>query len=444
LIKLHERTKAVAKNSIISIGLKGYSILISFILIPLYLQAVNTRQYGIILTITSIVQWLAFFDIGIGNGLRNKLGKALAEKDFDIAGRYVSTAYFYIGAFFTAFALIYICINPFLDWHRIINIKSNEIPNLNFLILIVVICFIFRFIFQLIGVVLLADIKNYINDTILPLSNTVVILMYYGLKVTHHLNFSSILISSSVAPLIIFLVYSTWFYLGKYNAIAPSIKKIDHGLRSDLLGLGIKFFAIQIVGVIIFSTSNFLIANLFDISNVTVFNIGYKYYNVVAMLFYILISPLWGAFTKAWYQKDFLWIEKSMKRSIKICVSLVLINLLQYLLYPIVSHYWLGKLVPINYLLVISFMIYNVIYSYNNIFAYFLNGIGEITVQLYCAIIGGVLNIPLTIFLAKYTNLGLSSIMFANVLCLLPSGIFTTIQSFNLLKIEKNKLAVQL
>jgi hypothetical protein len=40
-----------------------------------------------------MVVWISFFDIGINNGLRNKLTAALAHNDYNLGRKYVSTTY---------------------------------------------------------------------------------------------------------------------------------------------------------------------------------------------------------------------------------------------------------------------------------------------------------------------------------------------------------------
>jgi Na+-driven multidrug efflux pump len=72
--------------------------------------------------------------------------------------------------------------------------------------------------------------------------------------------------------------------------------------------------------------------------------------------------------------------------------------------------------------------------AFNNIFSYFLNGIGKINMQLYAAVGGGIICIPATILLARYTNLGMASICVANILSLLPSSFFAIIQVNKILK----------
>ena len=62
--KGHERTLRAKKNIVISFICKGLSILISFLVVPLTLGYVGKVEYGIWLTISAIIQWFGFFDIG--------------------------------------------------------------------------------------------------------------------------------------------------------------------------------------------------------------------------------------------------------------------------------------------------------------------------------------------------------------------------------------------
>ena len=98
----HERTATTRSNVIFSSLYKGISILLSLWLVPLTLHYLNPTKYGIWLTLTSIIAWFGFFDVGLGNGLRNKLAEARAKKDYSLARTYVSTTY----AIITSIAIV--------------------------------------------------------------------------------------------------------------------------------------------------------------------------------------------------------------------------------------------------------------------------------------------------------------------------------------------------
>lgn len=434
----NKRSSIVVKNALISLVLKGFSVFFGFISISLFLKAVPSKEYGLILTITSIVSWVSFFDIGIGNGLRNKLGIAIAENNMLLGKKYVSTAYFYVTAFFSGFFVLYAACYRFINWPQILKIDTAHFANLDIYILIIIFLFVIRFVLQLIGVVLLADQKSYLNDSIMPIANVAVLLFYFVFLYFHWLNFITLLFIIVASPVIVLLGFSVYLFSTQYKSLKPSYKFVDKNLRKDLLGLGIKFFVLQITSLVIFSTSNILIARIFDLNFVTNYNIGYKYYNVTVLIFAIFITPFWGAFTNAWHQGDFHWIKGVIKKALVVNTGLLLINFVQFLLYAFVCKIWLGKVIEFDNWFIFSLVLYNFVCCYNNIFAYFLNSVGMINIQMYCAVAGGIINIPLTFWFARHTGLGLASINAANIISLLPSSVFTTIQTVKLLRSKFN------
>lgn len=72
-----DRTKQAKINVWVSFLIKGVSILVSLVLVPLTLSYLTPFDYGVWLTLNSILVWLDFFDVGLGNGLRNKLSNVL-------------------------------------------------------------------------------------------------------------------------------------------------------------------------------------------------------------------------------------------------------------------------------------------------------------------------------------------------------------------------------
>jgi len=91
--KGHQRSVKAKKNILASFIIRGCNIAISLVLVPLTIHYVNPTQYGIWLTLSSIIGWFGFFDIGFGNGLRNKFAEAIAKGEHELARIYLSTTY---------------------------------------------------------------------------------------------------------------------------------------------------------------------------------------------------------------------------------------------------------------------------------------------------------------------------------------------------------------
>ena len=77
------RTKigSTEKSALINMGFKPISAIVSLVYTPMLLSYLGDEKYGLWATVLSIITWINFFDVGIGNGLRNLLAKILAEDD---------------------------------------------------------------------------------------------------------------------------------------------------------------------------------------------------------------------------------------------------------------------------------------------------------------------------------------------------------------------------
>ena len=87
------RTSKMKRNSLSMLFIKGLSILVSLAYVPMMLHSVDRADYGVLLTLTSIVQWVGMLDIGLGNGLRNSLSKNLVLDEYEKAKESISSCY---------------------------------------------------------------------------------------------------------------------------------------------------------------------------------------------------------------------------------------------------------------------------------------------------------------------------------------------------------------
>ena len=87
------RTSLIKKNIIASFLIKGWSAMVQFLLVPLTLACLGEYENGVWLTISSVLLWINNLDIGLGNGLRNKLAVYMARGDKEKAREMVSSTF---------------------------------------------------------------------------------------------------------------------------------------------------------------------------------------------------------------------------------------------------------------------------------------------------------------------------------------------------------------
>ncbi|MFA6625123.1 MAG: hypothetical protein WCS80_05115, partial [Bacilli bacterium] len=150
------RTIKAKKNIVAGFGVKGVAIILGLVKVPIILNYLNAEKYGIWLTIASIVDWVHYFDLGIGHGLRNKFAEAIAEGDKVKAKKLVSTAYYYITIIFGIVGIVLIPLLFLINWQKVLNTTLVSQQELLFSVLFVLVMFILRFILYQISEILKA------------------------------------------------------------------------------------------------------------------------------------------------------------------------------------------------------------------------------------------------------------------------------------------------
>lgn len=409
-------------------------------MVPITLHYLNVERYGIWLTLSSIIGWFYILDIGLGNGLRNKFTEALAKGDKELAKTYVSTTYAILGIIIGLFYILFLIVNPFLNWVKILNTPQDLLNELNLLVFIVITFFCLQFLLKLIGTILIADQKPAASDLIGVVSSLISLLIIYILSKTTD---GSLLYLGTVfmlVPVVVFLLASVVLFKGKYKEFLPSIKKVDFKHGRELYTLGIKFFIIQISGIIIYSTSNIIITQILGPAEVTPYNIAYKYFNTVMMFFMIIMTPFWSGFTEAFNKNDIDWIKTTMKKLNLFSVGVITLVVLMIVFADIIYKIWVGDQVKVPFLLTVFMGLYVMILSWGAPFVFFMNGVGKIKLQLYIASIAALINIPLAIYLVKYLSLGSTGIIISTCALSLPAVIVYPLQYKKILNKSTNSI----
>lgn len=409
-----KRTALMKKNIIGAFVLKGASIIISFVAVPMTLGYLTSFEYGVWLTLSSILHWLDFFDVGLANGLRNKLTESIAKEDFHIGQIYVSTTFCFLFLITGVAFILFLIANSYLNWDVILNTLDNPIPHLNEIVLIVFAMCCMSFMMKTVGIIYVSFQKPVINNLISFIGQFLSLVILYVLTLTTDGNLGSVAIAFSACPLLVYILAYPYTFGYKYKQLAPSFKYVDFKYAKSLVGLGIKFFVIQIACLILFTTSNLIITQLFSPNEVTPYNLAFKYISSVHMLFVIIQTPLWSAITDAFARKDYLWIGRAISRQLRIWTLCSLGIVLLICLKSFVFHIWIGDKLEIPYSLVVILGLYHIFFMLSMVFGAFANGTGRLKVQLYAAIAQSVLYIPLAIFLSK--PFGLNGIALALML----------------------------
>lgn len=398
----NQRTRTIKKNIIGSLFIKGCSILISLLLVPMTLGYISPELYGIWLTLSSIMLWLNFFDVGFTLGLKNKLAEAIAKGDWNKGKSLVSTTYLMMVLIFIPLWIILEWIVPFINWASFLNVDTIYNEEITKAMHILIACFCLQMIVNILTAVIAAFQKVALSSSFPVLGNFLSLIAIFLLTKFCPPSLVALACTVSVLPILVIIIASIVLYSSKFKKVAPSIEAINKSYVKDLFSLGYKFFLIQVQVVVLFQSTNILISNVSGPNEVTYYNIAYKYLGIAMMIYTIFLSPLWPAFTDAYTKKDYTWMKNIYKKMSTVFLISAAAVIIMILLSPIIYKIWIGERISIPITMTIAVGIYMIVFSWDSLQINMINGIGAVKLQTYVTMLGLIIHIPLSFCLGKY------------------------------------------
>lgn len=419
---IHQRTSKAIKNIVLSFFIKGGSVLIAFIMVPLLINKLSPASYGIWLTLTSFLSMFNFFNIGLGCGLKNLLVVSIANGNEQESKQLISTAYI---ALLIICLLVFVCfcgINTFIKWDIVLNAPNVLRDELGTLALFVFGALLLQLVLSLIVNILQAFQVPAYGDLIGVLGQFLsflgVLLVPFFFIRTDLLVYGAVI---SLLPSLAYFLFSIVLFRGKYSRISPSFAAFDRKHLKSLFSMGGKFFLIQIASLLLYQSNNLIIAHVSGNTDVAVYNIAYKYAGIFQMIFSLIIAPIWVAARDAYIHDGISWIRGIMKKLNIIWIFFVLGSLLQLMLSQFAYDLWIGKSLNVSFYITALCFVYFILNMKAGIYNNIINGTGKVKLQFIMYFIQVVIHIPFAILLGKIWGIegvlvSMCFIMFLNTL----------------------------
>lgn len=416
---------------LLSFGVKGLSLLIALFTTPAYLHYFNDDSVlGVWFTLLTVLSWILSCDMGMGNGLRNKLTVALASGNVIQAKRLISSAYWFI-CFLSIFvvALILACVQ-FVDWNFIFNVDkavlSGEVLSVSAAIVLGAICA--QMVLRLVTSILYALQKAFVPSLLNLITNTCLLLYVLisnaigqsgDMELLAIAYFFSVNIPLGVATVLVFR--------GSLKAMRPSLRYFDKNCAMDTLKLGGAFLWLQIMALLLNSAGSYLVSIFINPAAVVEYQIYYKIFVMASTLIALGAAPIWSAATKAQAEKNYVWLKSLYRKFLAIGMAVVVCEYLLCLPLQPIFNFWLGGAsIPVNNTTAFIFATYGSLMVLSGVVTCFANGLGELKCQTIFLTLGAILNIPLAFFLAQILG-NMTAIVIANIIAYIPYLFIQTI-----------------
>ena len=106
------------KSILLNFLFKGIMMFTSFAVVRYSIRYLGDKNYGIWVTVSSIISWIGACDLGVGNSLRNELAKTYAQNENDKEKKLIGTAIRTVACASLFFlVLIIILVELFFEYH---------------------------------------------------------------------------------------------------------------------------------------------------------------------------------------------------------------------------------------------------------------------------------------------------------------------------------------
>ena len=403
------RDSRLQRNMILSVVIKGGGFFVSLVLMRVYISLFDSpAALGVWFTLLAMLNWILTFDFGVGNGLRNRLVEALADGDEPAQRGLISTTYALSGTLSCLALLFSVTAVLLVDWNAFLNVHPNQIgpSSLRASILVVVIGICLQLVLKNVNSILYAMQMPSISNSTGLVTN--VILLAGMLFIQPSTDQQAVV---GLAWLYLFCttlppaVLTVWLFGSRLRHARPSVHSVSRASGSMVLRLGLGFFVLQLLSVMLFGSTEFIITRVLSPEYVVEYQMYNRLYNAFASIGWIALIPMWSAISEAYFVGDHAWIEVTFRRLSRAMLVVVFGLLGLTALLQVVFDVWLGsQSITVNYWYGFAFVVYYALYVWWGVIASFANGTGKIRTQTVCAVLGISIYLTGAILGANYTH----------------------------------------
>jgi O-antigen/teichoic acid export membrane protein len=378
----------------------------SFVILPITIRYLGNEGYGLMITISSVVGWLQFTNLGIGLGLQNALIEETARGNARAQKELVSTAVFSLLGIGLILLAVGLSIFPHVGWTRIFPpTTARFIAEVPWTVLVVFLGFISTIVLGFVGPIYAARQELHIGSIQNMLTSLLTLLGTF-VAVQLNLGLLGIVLCTIGLTTVMQWSYALWTLYGRgLTEIRPAFSMISRFAAARIYKNGLNFLILQICNIAFFSIDAFLITRFLTVDQVTPYSVAQKVFLQTAGLFAIVTGSLWAAYGNAKAQGDFAWIRRTHGKMLRAFLlffgglSLFMVLVGHWLL-----AWWVGRPAAPPTFLIAGVALYFCAREWTALHAMLLNGLDVIRPQVWNLVLTAALTLGLDLLLV--TRLG--------------------------------------
>lgn len=413
------RVQRARITGITAILARATQISASLITIPLTIHYLGNEEFGIWVTISSLLAMATFADFGIGNGVLNIVAYADGRDDHDSIRRAISSGFAVLSAVAIAVLAFFATSVNWLSWADLLHVTSvgaraQTAPA----VLVFAACFALNIPLDLVQRAQLG-LQEGFRTNLWQLVGSAAALA--GVIAGIHLRVSLPVLVAVLAgaPVLATGLNTAHFFGISRPDLRPRTRFVSREDIRRILNFGTLFFVLQLVVAVSFSADSFIIARVLGVAQVPAYSIPQRMFSVISLIVAMLVTPLWPAYAEAISRGDIPWVRKTLERSLAFVFVLTCVGSAALLMMSrMILAWWIGPQFSVSFVLLLGLSLWSVLESCGGTNAMFLNGANIVRFQIIIASIFGFACVTAKVYVTK--RFGIQAIPWATLLTYIP------------------------
>jgi O-antigen/teichoic acid export membrane protein len=306
------RSRRIFQAGISAVFCKGLVLLVNAISLPLTVRYLGAEQFGIWVTISTTVALLVLLDFGIASSMTNLISEAYALDDKDLASRYASTGFWIMVLIALVLGAAGAAVWPLVHWNELFHVTGAANEQLISHTVAAAFAVFLAGLPAGLAAKFLAGYQEIKTANIFSAIGALASLAAVFVVTKLHGNMVMLIIGSSGAIVGTNIGCLAWLWLHHKPWLAPAFRHCRRGLVRRMMQSGSEFFILQLTGIIVFNSDNFVITHFLGPAQVTPYSVTWKLVGYSALLQIVITPALWPAYAEAYVRKDFQWIRRTL------------------------------------------------------------------------------------------------------------------------------------
>ena len=423
---MQERYRLAAWAIVTNVVSTALGMLAFVITVPLTLSYLGEERFGVWMTVASLAGMLSFLDLGVGNALINHVATAKAADNSRELRRVITRGLLLLSAIGLTVGIILVPVTYWLPLDRVIKVTGSLAAEeakqtLGIFVLL------FSASIPLNGVqrVFQGLQRAWQAHLVKGLGSVLSVGLVIALA-QRQAGPSTLLLATYGVQ--VFMLFALLAVLFRERLIGKSGRTENEGQHVKVLSfarLGGLFLILQIGVMIGWGSDALIVSSVLGAAEVTKLVIVQKLFQVVTVPLAIANGPLWSAYAEARARRDHVFVSKTLRLSLfGTVLSSTLASGGLFLASQWIFKTWLGESSAVPMMLVLACALWAVLEATGSAFAMFLNGVGEVRVQVISTLLFCAIALPLKFVLVA--EFGIAAIIFATIVVYLitPVGLY--------------------